>query len=173
MLLMVRTEPAVMRASLAKFAVEGERDRSGFVVAAERDISFGIAIDKRLKWPAIRAALAHIDLVVPQQDLRVDHFPAIRANAARQLEEDIIRVPLLRDRRSSGISRFIGRVHLQGSCSINELLLTASGSHLRRTPRDCVRPSFWPPVAARRWNTTDKHVSGSPDPRPSSAVQSR
>lgn len=42
------------------------------------------------------AALAHVHLVIAEDDLRVDYFAAMGADAAGELVEDVIGIVLLR-----------------------------------------------------------------------------
>jgi hypothetical protein len=81
-----------MRAAVMQFGIEGKRDRTRLVVAAERDIRLGVAVDQPFKRAAIRAALPHINLVVAQENFGVDHLSAVGAYAARELEENVIDV---------------------------------------------------------------------------------
>ena len=57
----------------------------GLLYLAKRRVRLGVAVDQRLERTAVRAALAHVDFVVAQEDLRVDHPAAGRADAAGQL----------------------------------------------------------------------------------------
>src|SRR5205807_191483 len=57
-------------------------------------VGLGIAVDQALELAVLRAALAHVDLAVAQQDMGVDDPAALRADAPGQLEEDVVRVAL-------------------------------------------------------------------------------
>ncbi len=72
----------------------GQRNRARFVEFAEVRIGLRIAIDDRFEGAAVRAALGHVDLVIAQQNLRIDHLPTLRTNAARELIEDVVCVLL-------------------------------------------------------------------------------
>src|SRR5271168_310112 len=96
MLLVVRTEAAVERTAILDLCAEGERDRTGLVVLAKAQVHLGVAIDERLERPMVRAPLRHVHLVVPQENLRVDHLAAFGTDAPRQFIEDVIGILLLR-----------------------------------------------------------------------------
>jgi hypothetical protein len=68
----------------------GQRNRAGLVVRRKRRVGLRVGVDERHELPAVGAALAHIDFVVAQQNLGVDHLAAMGADAARQLMEDVI-----------------------------------------------------------------------------------
>jgi hypothetical protein len=65
-------------------------------VLRERHVHLCLAIDQRLEWTTVGAALRHEYLVIAQQDLGVDDLAALWADAPRKFVEDIIRVFLLR-----------------------------------------------------------------------------
>jgi hypothetical protein len=93
-LLVVGTEAAVIGTAVLDWGSETERDRARLVELRLRGVGRGIAIDKRPDWPMVGAALAHVDLAVPQQDLGVNYPPAGRADAARQFIENLIGIDL-------------------------------------------------------------------------------
>src|SRR5260370_91962 len=45
-----------------------------------------------LEWSAFRAALAHVNFVVAQNDLCIDDLATVRADAARELVKDVVGV---------------------------------------------------------------------------------
>src|ERR1017187_6357222 len=105
MLLVVGAKTAIVGTAFSNVSSVGKWDRSRLVELAEAGVCLGIAVDQCLERAAIRASLDHEDLVLPQldlrvvlpqHDLRVDHSPALRANAARQFVKDVVRV-FLRD----------------------------------------------------------------------------
>ncbi len=89
-LLVVGAQAAVVRTTIVNFGAIGQRNGAGFVVFAKGRVRFRVGVNKRLERSALRAALAHVNLVVAQNDLCVDDFSAVRANAASQLVEDTI-----------------------------------------------------------------------------------
>src|SRR5260370_18959420 len=91
-LLMVWAQSAVVRTSIVDFAVKGQRDRPRFVVTGLPSVCLGSADAQAFEGTALRAALAHVDLVVTQHHLGVDHLPALGANAAGQFIEDVVGV---------------------------------------------------------------------------------
>ena len=84
-----------MRAAVLDLGAVGKRNRARLIELAEVCVGLGIAINKRLEGTAVGAALGHVNLVVAQQDLGVDHFPALRADAAGEFIEDVVCVLLL------------------------------------------------------------------------------
>ncbi len=89
-LLMVGAQSAVVRASILDFGPESQRDRPRLVEPGKIGICLCVAVDKRFERPTLGAALGHVDLVVAQQDLCIDHFAAIWTNTPRELVEDVI-----------------------------------------------------------------------------------
>src|SRR5260370_42478880 len=89
---MVRAQSAIVRTSVAEFTAERQRNRPWLVVASLSGICLGIGVNQCFERPAIWAALAHIDLVVAQNHLGVDHLPALGADAAGQFIEDVVGV---------------------------------------------------------------------------------
>ncbi len=102
MLLVVRAEAAVVGAALGDLGRKGERDGARLVELRRRRVGLGIAVDERLVLPVLGAAFAHVDLVVAQEDVRVDHAAALGADAARELVEDVVGVVLRVDARAFG-----------------------------------------------------------------------
>ena len=93
-LLMVGTQSAVVRTAPLVFGAERQRNGSRFVVPAVRDIRLCVPVDERLEGAAGWTPLSHVDLVVSENHLRVDHATAVGADAPRQLVEDVVRVGL-------------------------------------------------------------------------------
>src|SRR5207244_3768372 len=75
-LLVVRAEAAVERAAVADLGRELQRDGARLVEPLDPRVEVGVAEDERLEPTVLRAALAHDDLAVTQQDPRVDDLPA-------------------------------------------------------------------------------------------------
>ena len=92
MLLVVRAEAAVVGTAIVNFGVIGQRNGAGFFVFAECRVGFCVAVNKYLERAALRAALAHVNLVVAQKNLSVDDSSALGANAASQFIENVIRI---------------------------------------------------------------------------------
>src|SRR5260370_3585124 len=92
MLLVVRAEAAVVGTAIVDFGAVGQRNGARFVVFAECRVGFRVGVNKCLKRSALWAALPHVNLVVTQKDLSVDDSSAVRANAARQFIENVIRM---------------------------------------------------------------------------------
>jgi hypothetical protein len=109
-LLMVGAEAAVVRASVLGLGAEGQRDRSRLVVLAVRHVRLGVPIDQRFKRPASGTPFPHVDLVVTEDHLTVDDAPAIRADASRQLVEDVVGVGLGHGSSRSGTTAGLGIV---------------------------------------------------------------
>ncbi len=98
-LLMVRTKAAIVRTTVLDRGTKCQRNRTGLIEFGKIRIGLGIAVDERLEGAAVRTPLGHIHFVVAQQDLGVDDPAAIRTDAASQLVEDVVSVPLCgRDR---------------------------------------------------------------------------
>src|SRR5208337_4779652 len=91
MLLVVGAQATVVGTSLSNVGSIGKRDRSRLVEPAKAGVCLSIAVNQRLERATVWASLDHEDLVLPQHDLCVDHFPALRANAARQFVKDVAR----------------------------------------------------------------------------------
>src|SRR6267143_4921224 len=89
-LLVVRAEAAVVGTAIVNFGVIGHRNGAGFVVFAKCRVGFCVAVHKSLERPTLRAALAHVNLVVAQKYLSIDDSSAVRANAASQFIENVI-----------------------------------------------------------------------------------
>src|SRR5262249_33579156 len=85
-LLVLRTESAVVRAAVAHLGAKAERNAPRLVVAQRGHVRLGVRAQQRLKPAVLRAALAHHDAAIAQQDLRIDGRAADRADAARQLK---------------------------------------------------------------------------------------
>ncbi len=81
-----------------------KRDGAGFVKLRRRRIGPGIAVDQGFKWPVLRTSLAHVDLILTEEDMRVDDPATVRANTAGQLIEDVVSV-LLRANSGDGVDR--------------------------------------------------------------------
>ncbi len=73
----------------------GQRDCARLVVFPKRRIGFGIAIDQRLERTTVWTALAHVNFVVAQNHLSVDHPAALGTNAAGQFVKDVVGISFL------------------------------------------------------------------------------
>ena len=58
------------------------------------EVGLRIGVHERLERPAFGAALTHVDLVVTQNDVRIDDASTLRTNAASQFMEDVVRIDL-------------------------------------------------------------------------------
>ena len=87
---MVWAQSAVVRTSVVDFPVKCQRDRPRFVVTGLGGVCLGIGVYQGFERPAIWAPLTHVDLVVAQHHLGVDHLPALGADAAGQFIEDVV-----------------------------------------------------------------------------------
>jgi hypothetical protein len=63
-LLVIRTQPAIIRTTMNHFRGVLERDGTWFIVLGLLDICLGIAVDQRLEVAMFRATFVHVDLVV-------------------------------------------------------------------------------------------------------------
>ena len=90
MLLVVGAEAAVVGTAVVDFGAVGQRNGARFVVFAECRVGFRVGVNKCLERSALRAALAHVNLVIAQKNLSVDDSSALRANAASQFIENVI-----------------------------------------------------------------------------------
>src|SRR5580658_3277524 len=79
-----------MRATALDVSPICERNRPGLVVRRERCVGFRVGVDERHEWPTVGTALAHIDLVIPQQNLAVYNLSAVGTNAAREFMEYVL-----------------------------------------------------------------------------------
>src|SRR5258708_9601938 len=93
-LLVVGAQAAIVRTSVLYLAASLQRNGSRLVVPAQGCVSFRVSVNKSLERSALRAALAHEDFVIAQDDLRVDNLAAFRTDAARQFVKDVIGVLL-------------------------------------------------------------------------------
>ncbi len=93
-LLMVGAEATVIGAAVLDGGVERERDGAGLVESRGFGVQLGVAVDQRLELTVLRAALMQVDLVVAQEHLGINDPAALRTDAARELVEDIVHVPL-------------------------------------------------------------------------------
>src|SRR5258708_17447391 len=111
-LLVVRAKAAVIGTAIVDFGAVGQRNGTGFVVFAECRIRFRVGVNECFERSALRAALAHVNLIVAQKDLSIDDSSAVRTNAASQFIEDVIGIFFLlrrmafRIRRSGGVLSF-------------------------------------------------------------------
>ena len=91
-LLMLRTETAVVRTPLLDVGGVGQGDGARLVEACCGGIGLSITIDQSFKQTMLRTTLAHIHFIVTQEDMRIDDAAALRANAAGQLIEDVVSI---------------------------------------------------------------------------------
>jgi hypothetical protein len=94
MLLVVRAQPAVERTAVVDLGLGPQRQGPRLVEPQRRRVHLGVAIDQRLEAPMVAAALAQVDLVLPDVDLRVDDDLAHRADRLGVLDEHLVAVPL-------------------------------------------------------------------------------
>src|SRR5258708_1178124 len=80
-LLILSTEAAVVRTSLLDVGGVGQRDGAGLVEARGGSIGLSITIDQSFKQTMLWTPLAHIHLIVTQENMRIDDPTALRANA--------------------------------------------------------------------------------------------
>ena len=98
MLLMVRTEAAIMRAPFFDLRSVRERDRARLVELAEGGIGFRVPIDQSFEGSTVGTALGHEHFVISEQDFGVDYFLAVGADTAGEFVEDIIGIFLSQHR---------------------------------------------------------------------------
>ena len=79
-------------AAAVNFRSVCQRNGARFVVLTERGVGPSVAVNEGLEGAALRAALAHEDLVVAQNDLRVDDLATVGADAASEFVEDVVGV---------------------------------------------------------------------------------
>ena len=89
---MVRAKSTIVGASIAEFAVEGQRNRARLVIAPVRRVCLRVCVNQGFERPAIGAALSHVHSVVAQQHFGIDHLPAFGADAAGEFIKDVVRV---------------------------------------------------------------------------------
>src|SRR5260370_6606809 len=92
MLLVIRAESAVIGAAIVNIGPVGQRNGAGFVVFAECRVGFRIGVNECLERPALRTALAHVNLVVTQNYLCIDDLATVRADAACEFVKDVVGV---------------------------------------------------------------------------------
>ena len=107
-LLMVRAESTIERAAAIPCRRKLKRYGAGFVELRGIGIHACVAVHERFERAVLRAALPHINLVVADQDLRVDDGSADRTYAAGKLIENIIGV-FFECTRAEG--RTVGTLH--------------------------------------------------------------
>ena len=86
---MLGTQAAIQRAALEDLRGDACRGLPGFVVLRLVHVGPGVGVDQPLEPAVIVAALAHIDLAIAQEHLRIDDRAALRADGTRQLMEDL------------------------------------------------------------------------------------
>ena len=94
MLLVVRTKTAIVGTTVVDFGAVRQGNGSRLVEFAECRVGFRVGVNKCFERSALRAALAHVDLVVAQNDLRIDDSSALGADAASQFVEDVVGILL-------------------------------------------------------------------------------
>ena len=88
-LAMLGADPAVERAALEDLGRDAGRRLAGLVEPGLLHVRLGVGVDQALEPAVVVAALAHVDLVVAEQDLRVDDRAALGADRARDFVEDL------------------------------------------------------------------------------------
>ena len=111
MLLMVRTEAAIMRAPFFDFRSVRERDRARLVELAEGGIGFGVPIDQSFEGSTVGTPLGHEHFVIAEQDFGVDYFLAIGADAAGEFVKDVIGIFLSNTAHDWILDRNCGIAH--------------------------------------------------------------
>src|SRR5229473_425019 len=111
MLLMIRTEPAVIRTSFFDFRSVGKRDRAWLVELAETRVGFGVPVDQSFEGSTVGTPLRHEHLVISEQDFGVDYFLAIGADAAGEFVEDVIGIFLSNSAHDWIVDRNCGIAH--------------------------------------------------------------
>jgi len=106
MLLVVRAQATIVRASMGDRRGKCKRDSTGFVKLRCGRIGPGIAIDQGFTLPVLRTSLAHVDLILTQEDMRVYDPTTVRANTTGQLIEDVVSIMLLAN-RGNGVYRAV------------------------------------------------------------------
>ena len=89
-LFVLRAEAAIQRATIFYLSAEIQGNGAGLVEADAADVHFGVRTDDALKPAVGGATLAHVDLVVANNDLGVDDGFALGADGAGQFVEDEI-----------------------------------------------------------------------------------
>ena len=90
MLLVVWAETTVVRAAIMDFRAVRQRNRAGLIEFSKCRVGFRVSIDKCFERSTLRAAFAHVNFVIAQNDLRIDDSSALGTDAAGQLVEDVI-----------------------------------------------------------------------------------
>src|SRR5260370_16143542 len=91
-LLVVRTEPAVVGTPFLDGRSVGEWNRSRLVELGEIRIGFSVCVDQSFEGPAVWAPLGHKYLVISEQDFGIDHFFALGTDAPGELIENVVRI---------------------------------------------------------------------------------
>src|SRR6266852_3358632 len=92
---MVWAETAVVGTAVRHLGTKGQGDGPGLVVLAIGDVGLRIPVDQRLERSAYWTTFAHVDLVVAQDHVCIDHTPAVGTDAPRELVEYIVGVGLM------------------------------------------------------------------------------
>src|SRR5258708_12272240 len=79
MLLMVRTEPAVIRTPVFDLRSVSKRDRARLVELAETRVGFGVPVDQSFEGSTVGTPLRHEHFFISEQDLHADYFLSVRA----------------------------------------------------------------------------------------------
>ena len=90
MLLVVRTKTAIVGTAVVDFGAVRQGNGSRLVEFAKCCVGFRVRVNKCFERSALRAALAHVNLVVAENDLRIDDSSAFGADASSQFVEDVI-----------------------------------------------------------------------------------
>ena len=85
---------AIMGAAFFDFRTVSKRNRSRLVELAETRVGFGVPVNQSFKGATVGTSLRHEHFVIAEQDLRVNHSLAIRANTAREFIKDVVSVLL-------------------------------------------------------------------------------
>ncbi|MEJ7697369.1 MAG: hypothetical protein WKF78_12295 [Candidatus Limnocylindrales bacterium] len=86
---MLGAEATIQRAALQDLRRDACGCLPGLVVLRLVHIRAGIGVDQPFEPAVIVATLAHIDLTIAQEHLRIDDRAALRADGARDLVEDL------------------------------------------------------------------------------------
>ena len=151
-LLVVWAQAAVERATLYHFRLGLERQRARLVEPQRIEVHLGIAVEQGLELAVLPAAFAHEHRVVPNVHLGVDHPLADRADALRQLDEDLVAIDARRGwTRCGSFAAFRGFVPPGYACAILVLGWNADQAN-QNEPRwvtgSSDRPASGPVVAS-------------------------
>ena len=89
-LLVLGAQAAVQRAAVLDLGAEFQWDGARLVELDRVHVHLGVGTDDALEPAVVRAPFPHVDLVVADDDLGVDHRFALGADAAGQFVEDVV-----------------------------------------------------------------------------------